>query len=84
MFPISRVLVVSVAGDLVGNLPKSLASDGVPACHAALHTLFELLLCSTTSSALVDCAFLQGVLLIHRTKMSDALLDVLVFLKYNS
>jgi len=51
-----------------------------------LHQLFELVLCSPASSAPVERVFSQSGLIMrpHRAKMSDELLEALVFLKCNT
>ena len=51
-----------------------------------LNKLFEVVLCSPASSAPVEGVFSQSGLLMrpHRAKMSDELLEALVFLKCNS
>ena len=51
-----------------------------------LHQLFELVLCSPASSAPVERVSSQSGLLMrpHRAKMSDELLEALVFLKCNA
>lgn len=54
--------------------------------YRLLHPLFQRIFCTPASSAPVERVFSQSGIIMrpHRAKMSDSLLETLVFLKCNS
>lgn len=76
--------------DTINSVSFNPADTSLPAllCQndfSTLRPLFERLLCTPASSAPVERVFSQSGLLLrpHRARMSDALLEALVFLKCN-
>ena len=72
--------------DFINHTETNLSIIRPGGAYSALHPLFERLLCVPASSAPVERVFSQSGLIMkpNRARLSDSLLEDLVFLKCNS